>query len=240
MSRLLINEYLAEIDRLRRYSGTSTEKVVSEAFKDLLKRWSRQAGLHFVPQHDYDTALRTRVTPDGAVLHDLRVPLGWWEAKDTADDLDTEIAKKLRRGYPRDNIVFENSATAALYQNGAEVMRCEMTDLAALERLLALFFGYERPEIAEFRKAVAQFRDDLPRVLDALREKIEAAYATNPGFRAAALAPLGWPDSHAYVSITSAPPVRGDLEAIRIIGARSLASHYAEQERLSAGRAREK
>ena len=186
MSRLLINDYLAEIDRLRRYSGTSTEKVVSEAFKDLLKRWSRQAGLHFVPQHDYDTALRTRVVPDGAVLHDLRVPLGWWEAKDTADDLDTEIAKKLRRGYPKDNIVFENSATAVLWQNGAEVMRCDMTDLAALERLLVLFFGYERPEIAEFRKAVAQFRDDLPRVLDALREKIEAAYATNPGFRAAA------------------------------------------------------
>ena len=186
MSRLLINDYLAEIDRLRRYSGTSTEKVVSEAFKDLLKRWSRQAGLHFVPQHDYDTALRTRVVPDGAVLHDLRVPLGWWEAKDTADDLDTEIAKKLRRGYPKDNIVFENSATAVLWQNGAEVMRCDMTDLAALERLLVLFFGYERPEIAEFRKAVAQFRDDLPRVLDALREKIEAAYATNPGFRTAA------------------------------------------------------
>ena len=87
MSRLLINEYLAKIDRLRRYSGTSTEKVVSEAFKDLLKRWSRQAGLHFVPHHDYDTALKTRVTPDGAVLHDLRVPLGWWEANDTADDL---------------------------------------------------------------------------------------------------------------------------------------------------------
>ena len=38
MSRLLINDYLAEIDRLRRYSGSSTEKVVSEAFKDLLKR----------------------------------------------------------------------------------------------------------------------------------------------------------------------------------------------------------
>jgi type I restriction-modification system DNA methylase subunit len=122
------------------------------------------------------------------VLHALRVPLGWWEAKDTADDLDVEIAKKLRKGYPQDNIIFENSKTAVLWQNRAEVMRCDMADVVALGRLIDLFFGYERPEIAEFRKAVAQFRADMPHVLDALRAKIEDAYAGNPGFRAAAAA----------------------------------------------------
>lgn len=183
MSILLINDYLREIDRLRRYSGASTEKVISEAFKDLLKAWARSAGLHFIPQHDFQTALGTRVVPDGAVLHDLRVPLGWWEAKDTADDLDTEIARKFKRGYPRDNIVFENSHTAVLHQNGAEVLRCDMTDTAGLERLLKLFFAWERPEIAQFRGAVAQFRGDLPTVLDALRARIDTAYADNPGFR---------------------------------------------------------
>ena len=48
---------------------------------------------------------------DGALLHSLRVPFGYWEAKD--DDLDQEIARKFKRGYPRDNIVFSDDATAA-------------------------------------------------------------------------------------------------------------------------------
>ena len=41
MSRLLINEYLGEIARLRVVSGSTIEGIISEAFKDLLKRWSR-------------------------------------------------------------------------------------------------------------------------------------------------------------------------------------------------------
>jgi predicted helicase len=186
MSRLLIDEYLREIESLRHVSGLNTEEIIRDAFKDLLKRRARSENLNFVPEYPWTTPLRTTVKPDGVVLHALRVPLGWWEAKDTADDLDLEIAKKLRKGYPQDNIVFENSKTAVLWQNRAEVMRCDMQDVAALGRLIDLFFGYERPEIAEFRKAVAQFKADLPHVLDALRTKIEDAYAGNPGFRAAA------------------------------------------------------
>lgn len=35
---------------------------------------------------------------DGALLHALRMPFGYWEAKDEKDDLDAEISFKLRRG----------------------------------------------------------------------------------------------------------------------------------------------
>ena len=42
-------------------------------------------------------------------MHQLRVPFGYWEAKDEKDDLDAEIDYKLRRGYPQDNIIFEDS-----------------------------------------------------------------------------------------------------------------------------------
>lgn len=187
MSQILINAYLSEIDRLKRVSGTSTEQVIREAFKDLLKAWSRQNDLVFLAEHSLGTTQKTSVRPDGTILHDLRVPLGYWEAKDTADDPDTEIAKKLRKGYPQDNIIFENSQFAVLIQNRAEVMRSPMTDTKELGRLLALFFGYERPEIAQFRRAVAQFQTDLPAILDALRDRIDTAYATNPGFKAAAV-----------------------------------------------------
>jgi hypothetical protein len=55
---------------------------------------------------------KTRVYPDGALLYSLRVPLGYWEAKDEDDDLDKEIEKKFRKGYPQDNIIFEDSDKA--------------------------------------------------------------------------------------------------------------------------------
>lgn len=100
MSQRLINSYLAEIDRLRQYSGTSTEQVIREAFKDLLKDWAKASDLIFVPELLYETKINTKVYPDGTILHDLRVPLGYWEAKDTDDDLTVEIDKKQRKGYP--------------------------------------------------------------------------------------------------------------------------------------------
>jgi hypothetical protein len=38
----LINEYRAELDRLKAVSGSRRESVLREAFKDLLKRWARR------------------------------------------------------------------------------------------------------------------------------------------------------------------------------------------------------
>lgn len=104
------------------------------------------------------------------------------------DDLDAEIARKFRRGYPQTNIIFEDSATAVLIQHGQEVTRCPIDDVGRLEHLLDLFFGYQRPEIADFRKAIEQFKLDLPAVLKALRGRIDDAYADNRGFAAAARA----------------------------------------------------
>src|SRR5215207_3976355 len=127
---------------------------------------------------------RTRYI-DGALLYSLRVPLGYWEGKDEEDDLDEEIEKKKRAGYPQDNIIFEDSITAVLIQNREEAMRCPIEDTDALAHLLKLFFEYEREEIADFQKAVRQFQTDLPAVLKALRDMIEEAHRDNAAFRAA-------------------------------------------------------
>lgn len=186
MSQQLINQYLAEIDRLRKFSGLSNEQVIRRAFGRLLESWATSRKLVFLEEYPVETAMKTTVRPDGTVLHDIRVPLGYWEAKDTKDDLDEEIRKKFARGYPQDNIVFENSETAVLYQNRQEVMRVSMADTVALLRLVVRFFDYERLEIEEFRKAVEKFKADLPSVLEALRDRIETAYHDNVEFRAAA------------------------------------------------------
>ena len=186
MSQVLIRKYLTELANLKKVSGTDRESVVREAFKDLLKAWGRSQDLTFIPEYELETKTKDRRYVDGALLHTLRVPFGYWEAKDSKDDLDAEIDFKLRRGYPRTNIVFEDSTQAVLIQHGAEVMRCAVDDVERLEKLLKLFFGYERPEIEAFRKAVEQFKTDLPAVLAALREMIEHAEEDVPAFRTAA------------------------------------------------------
>jgi hypothetical protein len=186
VSQILVQQYLNNLQDLRRVSGTTRESVVSEAFKDLLKGWGRARDLIFVPQYEIETPAKQRRIVDGALLYELRVPFGYWEAKDEEDDLDEEIERKFRRGYPQDNIVFEDSRQAVLIQNRQEVIRCGVDDPAQLQRLLELFFAHERAEVAEFRKAVAQFKTDLPTVLDALRDMIEGQLRDNAAFRTAA------------------------------------------------------
>ncbi len=83
MSQVLIQQYLNQLQDLRKVSGTHRESVVREAFKYLLKGWARSRDLIFV--HEYEIA-----TPDGALVHTLRVPFGYWEAKDEKDDLDAD------------------------------------------------------------------------------------------------------------------------------------------------------
>jgi len=99
VSQVLIHQYLADLDRLKKIGGTHRESVVREAFKDLLKGWGRQHDLQFIPEYKLDSATRDTRFVDGALLHELRVPFGYWEAKDSKDDLDDEIAYKFKRGY---------------------------------------------------------------------------------------------------------------------------------------------
>ena len=185
MSQILINDYLKQLDIIRRVSGSSRETIIREAFKDLLKAWGKQQGLIFLAEYPLKTATKTNIAVDGALLHELRMPLGYWEAKDAADDLDAEVVKKFKKGYPQDNMIFSDDAIAVLWQNCNEVLRCDMTDTAALSKLLKLFFSFERIEIASFRAAVEQFKADLPAVLDALRQMIETAHTANASFRQA-------------------------------------------------------
>ncbi|WP_395668531.1 type ISP restriction/modification enzyme [Rhodoferax sp.] len=185
MSQQLINHYLKELDVIKRVSGSSRETIIREAFKDLLKAWGRQDGLVFLAEFPLKTATKTNINIDGALLHELRMPLGYWEAKDANDDLDAEVSKKFKKGYPQDNIIFSDDAQAVLWQNRQEVMRCDMTDTVALSKLLKLYFSYERAEIAGFRTAVEQFKTDLPAVLEALRAMMDTQVQSNASYRAA-------------------------------------------------------
>jgi predicted helicase len=186
MSQILINDYLKQLDVLKKTSGSNRETIVREAFKDLLKHWGKQEKLVFLAEYPQKTVTKNNIVLDGALLHELRMPLGYWEAKDADDKLDEEIEAKFKRGYPQDNIIFSDDVTAVLWQNKNEVLRCDMTDTHALARLLKLFFSYERVEIADFRAAVEQFKVDLPAVLLGLREMIDLQATSNKAYSSAA------------------------------------------------------
>jgi len=204
MSQILINRFLKDLDILRKITGKSRETQIREAFKDMLKAWGRSQELIFVAEYDFVTATKRNRQVDGALLYELRVPLGYWEAKDTEDDIDAAIAAKLRDEYPQDNIIFENSETAVLWQNRKEVARCQVNNVDQLQKLLELFFSYERKEIADFRKAVEQFKADLPEVLKALRDMIERAEKNNDKFRKASLRFLKHAQDTINPSVTAA------------------------------------
>ena len=178
-----IERYRAELAELIEFGGSDSELNIRPAFQGCLAAYCRdhRERLLLVPE----LAVGSNI-PDGTVKDALRMARGYWEAKDTHDDLDAEIQAKFNRGYPNDNIVFEDSQTAVLFQNGAEAMRVDMARPADLHRLIGRFLDYELPEIGEFRQARQQFRDDLPAVLDNLRAAVADAESGNPDYQQAA------------------------------------------------------
>ena len=182
MSEILVTRFQAELDRIKTMSGSLNEQTIRPAFRAMLRDWAKSQELFLLEEHPFQTNLGTTKYPDGTIVHDLRVPLGYWEAKDTQDNLDEEIAKKTAIGYPTSNIVYETSELAVLIQNGSEILRTDMSDVSGLTQLLTRFFAYERPEIRDFRRAITQFQIDLPEILKRLREKITDAYKNNTDF----------------------------------------------------------
>ncbi|MDF5728923.1 MAG: DNA methyltransferase, partial [Rhizonema sp. PD38] len=125
------------------------------------------------------------VYPDGTVKDALRLDWGYWESKDQYDNLDEEIEKKLSKGYPDSNILFEDSQTAVLIQARRETVRVPMKDIDALDSIITSFINYIRPEVNNFREAIEVFKEDLPSILYALRDLIEHQSEINTEFKIA-------------------------------------------------------
>ena len=179
-----IDSYYEKLHELIEFGGASNEENIRPAFQNCLSAYCAEhpERLVLVPELRADRSNK----PDGTVRDSLRMTRGLWEAKDAHDDLDREIRNKLGQGYSGDNILFENSVTAVLIQNNQEVMRTEMADAAPLDELIRAFLAYELPEIVEFREARQQFKDDLPTVLNSLRETVVEAESSNDEFKQAA------------------------------------------------------
>ena len=182
MSRLLISQYQAEVEKIVQYGGSRKETSIRVAFQNLLNDYCKARDFLLIPELDYRTKSGKVVYPDGTVKDALRLDWGYWESKDQYDNLDEEIEKKLAKGYPNDNILFEDSQTAVLIQGGEERLRVSMRDDEALDGIINAFINYVRPEVEDFREAIASFKEDLPTILEALRDLIALQSETNRNF----------------------------------------------------------
>jgi predicted helicase len=183
MSEFAIKEYLNEVEKIIHFGGTNKETAIRNAFYNLLNDYAKQKGLMIVTEIEIKaTNSNKKVTPDGTLKDVLRQDWGYWESKDESDILDEEIKKKFEKGYPKENILFEDSQTAVLIQNGVEVFRVSMKDTGALHRIITTFVNFERPEVRHFRKAIELFKQDIPKVTETLRGIIISQEKTNQKF----------------------------------------------------------
>ena len=179
-----IEKYHADLARLRQFAGSANEQTLRRAFAVCLSSYCRAhpANLELVEELRYTPG----IIPDGTIKDPMRLPRGYWEAKDLHDNLDAEIRRKRDRGYPDDNILYENSQHAVLIQRGTIALRADMRHPASLHRIIQQFLNHETPEVEQFRQAWLQFKHDLPNVLDNLRKEVASAAAQSDNYKVAA------------------------------------------------------
>ncbi|MBO1059244.1 MAG: N-6 DNA methylase [Dolichospermum sp. JUN01] len=185
MSRLLVTQYQVEVEKIIQYGGSRKETSIRVAFQNLLNEYCKPRDFLLIPELDYRLPNGKLVYPDGTIKDALRLDWGYWESKDQYDKLDEEIEKKLNKGYPDSNILFEDSQTAVLIQSSTETMRVSMKDADAVDGIITNFINYVRPEVKDFREAIEIFKQDLPTVLNSLRDLIDCQGENNTSFQTA-------------------------------------------------------
>ena len=174
------NDYYQKLADLAHINVTH-EQGTRGAFQMLLDTLGKSAGWTLVPEEK----LSNRKRPDGTLYDSFKLPRGYWEAKDTADDLDREIKSKTLLQYPLTNTIFEDTRRAVLFQNGREAGRFDLTQPAQLAVLLNKFFNHTEEDIEGFHAAVGEFQTRIPTLAGALQGIIREAHENNAEFRRA-------------------------------------------------------
>ena len=208
-----IKQYYAELKEYDSI-GAAHEGAVRTAFQNLLQHYCRQADLILVcektrsfpldkggQEGSEQTTPKThsfppdkggqggsgnrRIRPDGEVVDTFGLPYGYWEAKDTQDNLYTEADKKFAAGYPTKNIVVQSPTHALLYQHGQLQLDLDITEPRNLVNVLQTFFAYQEENISAWHTAVAEFKETVPELGEKLAALIETERQNNPQFQKA-------------------------------------------------------
>jgi predicted helicase len=179
----IVKTYLKDLDYLKHQSITH-ELGLKHAFQTLLDKAAKRRGWTLVPELATHYGGK-RVVPDGTVRDEFRLARGWWEAKDTSDNLAKEIEKKLKAGYPARNTIFEDTQRAVLFQDRSEAGEFALAEPVHVAALLNRFFSHDESDEREFRRAMEEFKNRIPDLAQSLRSHIDEAHKKNKAFREA-------------------------------------------------------
>ena len=177
----IIRDYYNALDQFDRVSATH-EGAVRSAFQSLLQGCARQFDWTLVPEHSMTVHQNRWIVVDGALMDNFRLTHGYWEAKDEDDDLPSEVVRKFEKGYPRDNILFQEPHRAILWQNEQQRLDANLRNPEELIGTLETFFSHRPPEYTEWEEAVSEFRDRVPALGQGLAERIHGERETNRAF----------------------------------------------------------
>jgi hypothetical protein len=139
----ILEAYYAELaDYASR--GVTNEEGLRPVFQHLLERLKPE-GWALILEESRPNGCE----PDGTLCDTLNLPRGYWEAKDTKDDLETEIRKKIEKGYPTTNIIFADTQRGILFQRGKRVRDINIRQLTQLAEMLEQFFNYVEPLVTQ-------------------------------------------------------------------------------------------
>ena len=177
-----IKTYYDELEKYAQH-GAENEGTVRAAFQNLLQHYCHQSDLTLLCEKTHYTTENRRIQPDGEVVDTYGLPHGYWEAKDTQDNLYAEADKKFAAGYPSKNIVVQSPTHALLYQHGRLQLDLDITDPRNLVHVLQTFFAYQEENISAWHTAVAEFRETVPELGDKLAALIQTERQNNPHFQ---------------------------------------------------------
>lgn len=178
-----IREYHRVLSEFRS-QNVEHESALRHAFQNLLADTARLHGWSLIAELSAKAGGHT-VRPDATLRDANSLPRGYWEAKDSRDDLAREIERKIRRGYPLTNTIFEDTVRAVLFQNRDRVFEADLSDSRQIADLLHRFYSHREPEIQRFEEAVEEFEQRVPDLARGLAGKIEEAHHGNRRFQEA-------------------------------------------------------
>jgi predicted helicase len=166
---------------LQDYAGQAEhELALRPAFQNLLAEMARRINLTLV----HEMTIRGRIRPDGVLCDAFHIQRGYWEAKGPRGNLEEEIRRKIKDGYPLENALFENTRQAVLYQ-ASQRYDFDLRVQADAAALLKRFLTYQKPDIANFEQAVVEFQGQIPNIAKRLLELINEEQQRNARFVAA-------------------------------------------------------
>ena len=179
-----IRQYVEALKVYAEHDATH-EGATETAFLNLLAATAKSHGWTLIPKKRKAISKKVNIYPDGTLQDVFKLARGYWEAKDTDDDLDAEIQKKIDKKYPLTNTIFEDTRRAVLFQNAKECQRFDLQKPADVADLLNRFYDYTEPDYLGFDEAIAEFKVRMPELGGGLAATIAEAHKKNKKFQTA-------------------------------------------------------